>query len=134
MNVLRNIDIWPADDEDILDFYDHPKIFISRDLISTYLVYWVTGIHKWLPGLPETRETLWVSQDVYMVTEITEDELSSFKTNKITIRDFFLGDPNKPIYILIWDLMTSTQQAYLAEHRYIDMYVPNQNVYLNREE
>jgi hypothetical protein len=121
MNVLRNINTWPSNEEDVLDFYDHPTIFVSRDPESTYLVYWAS-------------RTAPICIDWYMVTDITEDELSSIKTNKITIRDFFLGDPNKPIYMFTDGRTGTDQKSYLAKHEDIENYVPEQGVYLNRED
>jgi hypothetical protein len=45
-----------------------------------------------------------------------------------------IGDPNKPIYMFTDGRTGTDQKSYLAKHEDIENYVPEQGVYLNRED
>ncbi len=103
--------------EKILDFYDIPQLFVSKDKVDTRYLCLFANI--------DDKEIKYIS------TKISLDRLYQFETGKIDLKSIFENPEINEYYII--KLIESTEEAFLFEiyKESITQFLPDADFYLN---
>lgn len=70
--------------DEVIFYYDGPKIFILRDKEKTFIVYWMGLVNRF---------------DHYLLIETTEEKIQKVKENLITLKHFLISEND--VFLLI---------------------------------